>query len=250
MIRTLADFRNFELQATDGPLGPVQDLYFDDATWQVRYLTADVSAWLPGLSILLAPTALDGIDRDRRVLRTRFDRRRLQDSPTAIEDDAVSKRNMDDVGDPTWQPFWLTTSSQLGATAPITPLRTRVAGEKTGNTGSGADLRSAREVVGYAVECEGQRVGAVSDVACDDESWRIRYLVIDTVAPAEERRILIAPDWSHDIDWSEPVVRLDLDCEAVIHAPGFDATTAIDEDYRQRLREHYGRPRPTTEESR
>ncbi len=250
MIRTMLELTDFELRAADGPLGPLQDLYFEDVEWVVRYLTADVSAWLPGLTVLLAPSALDSVDREHRTMRTRFDRRQMQNSPTAIEDDAVSKRNMEHVGDPTWQPFWLTTSSQLGATAPITPLRSGVSGEKTGETGSGADLRSAQELLGYAVECEGQRVGRVSDLAYDDETWKIQYLVVDTVAPAEERRILIAPDWTEAIDWVEPVVRLDLDCEAVGRAPGFEASTRVDEAYRRRLLEHYGRTASRLHETR
>jgi hypothetical protein len=250
MIRTMLDLTDFELRAPDGPLGPIQDVYFDDADWTVRYLTADVSAWLPGLTVLLAPTALESVDREQRTMRTRFDRQQMQNSPPALEDDAVSKRNAERLGDPTWQPFWLTTSSQLGATAPITPLRAGVAGEKTGATGSGADLRSAQELLGYAVECEGQRIGMVTDLAYDDETWGIQYLVVDTAAPAEERRILIAPDWTHAIDWVEPVVRLDLDCEAVARAPGFETSTTIDEAYRRRLHEHYGRTASRPHESR
>jgi hypothetical protein len=41
MLRSVCDFRRFTIAATDGSLGRVGDLYFDDRNWAVRYLAVD-----------------------------------------------------------------------------------------------------------------------------------------------------------------------------------------------------------------
>ena len=37
--------QNFVIHATDGELGYVHELYFDDETWAIRYLTVDTGGW-------------------------------------------------------------------------------------------------------------------------------------------------------------------------------------------------------------
>src|ERR1044071_5468601 len=36
------------VDASDGPIGSVHDLYFDEQTWSIRYLVVDTGTWLPG----------------------------------------------------------------------------------------------------------------------------------------------------------------------------------------------------------
>jgi len=38
MLRSTSHLKGTSLAATDGEIGSVQDLYFDDLTWTVRYL--------------------------------------------------------------------------------------------------------------------------------------------------------------------------------------------------------------------
>ena len=40
--------QNFVIHATDGELGYVHEIYFDDETWAIRYLTVDTGGWLAG----------------------------------------------------------------------------------------------------------------------------------------------------------------------------------------------------------
>jgi hypothetical protein len=40
------DLRGYTIQAADGGIGKVDDFYFDDQTWTVRYLVAETGKWL------------------------------------------------------------------------------------------------------------------------------------------------------------------------------------------------------------
>src|SRR5215471_16744900 len=46
------------IDALDGEIGSVYDLYFDDQTWSVRYLVVDTGKWLSGRKVLVAPEAI------------------------------------------------------------------------------------------------------------------------------------------------------------------------------------------------
>lgn len=47
MLRTLTDLKRCTLGALDGDIGTVEDAYFDDEGWTVRYLVVDTPPGSP-----------------------------------------------------------------------------------------------------------------------------------------------------------------------------------------------------------
>ena len=47
MLRNVKDLRGFAIHATDGMIGEVDDLYFDDEDWAIRYLVVDTGTGCP-----------------------------------------------------------------------------------------------------------------------------------------------------------------------------------------------------------
>jgi hypothetical protein len=45
MLRTIETISSYQLEATDGPIGHVDDFYFDDEHWALRYLVVDTGKW-------------------------------------------------------------------------------------------------------------------------------------------------------------------------------------------------------------
>ena len=41
MLRNASELKHFTIRATDGEIGTVEDIYFDDETWAIRYLTVE-----------------------------------------------------------------------------------------------------------------------------------------------------------------------------------------------------------------
>ena len=54
-IKSLTDYH---LAAEDGEIGKVEDFYFDDKTWAIRYLIVKTGTWLSGRKVLISPDAL------------------------------------------------------------------------------------------------------------------------------------------------------------------------------------------------
>jgi hypothetical protein len=60
--------RGYAIGASDGKIGSVADLLFDDRTWRVRWLVIDTGTWLPGRKVLLHPGSVGSANRALREL--------------------------------------------------------------------------------------------------------------------------------------------------------------------------------------
>ena len=58
MLRNVKDLRGFALLATDGVIGKVDDLYFDDEDWGIRYLVVNTGSCLSNRKVLISPIAV------------------------------------------------------------------------------------------------------------------------------------------------------------------------------------------------
>ena len=57
MALKLSELKGYDIAATDGSLGKVSNLFFDDHTWSVRYLVVD-TGWLFGRKVLISPQSI------------------------------------------------------------------------------------------------------------------------------------------------------------------------------------------------
>jgi hypothetical protein len=81
----------------------------------------------------------------------------------------------------------------------------------------------------------------VDDVVVEDSNWAIRYLVIQTRAWLLGRRVLLAPQWIHEVRWEDSAVAVDLTRDCIQHAPEYDPHSPITREYEVSLFKHYSR---------
>src|SRR5207253_10327485 len=91
MLRTAGHMKGVTIEAIDGDIGSVQDLYFDDRTWTVRYLVVDTGTWLPGRQVLISPFAFQPVPGASR-LRTSLTKEQIQKSPSIETDRPVDRQ--------------------------------------------------------------------------------------------------------------------------------------------------------------
>jgi sporulation protein YlmC with PRC-barrel domain len=167
MLRGISDLTRFTIAATDGKLGSVRDLYFDDRSWAVRYLVIEAGPWLPGRRLFVSPLSIRRSD------------------PTTLR-----------LGVSKWQ-------VQISSVSPAPPFSARP--ESLGRAGAGVDvhLRTATAVMGYAIRAEDGEIGHVKDVLVDDKAWAIRYLVVDAEQWWAGKTVLVSPGWLTRVAWDE-----------------------------------------------
>jgi hypothetical protein len=103
-------------------------------------------------------------------------------------------------------------------------------------------LRSTAAVTGYTLQASDDSIGHVQDLVFDDESWAIRYFVVDTRNwwPGG-KKVLIATHWVNQIDWATRTVHVTLTRDEVKHSPTYQEDLTIDRGYEQRLHSAYRR---------
>src|ERR1700730_4195433 len=87
------------IHASDGELGKVQDVYFDDYRWTARYLVVDAGTWLEERRVLISPISVENIDWDRRSIPVRLTRQQVSASPHIDTDKPISRQHEMDLLD-------------------------------------------------------------------------------------------------------------------------------------------------------
>jgi hypothetical protein len=254
MLRRFTDIRSYTIGATDGDIGSVDDLYFDDLGWTVRYLVVDTGTWLSGRKVLLSPAALRGVDPMGTRIRTDLTRRQVEGSPSIDTQKPVSRQHETEFLSyygyaPYWDgPYrWGASAYPMGGVMPPAteaPVQARVAEELAARERQSHDehLRSARAVSGYGIRATDGDLGHVEDFLIDEQDWAIRYLIADPRSWWPGPHVLVGTDWIRGVSWDDSVVEVDVTRDAIRNAPRWDPAAPFGRDEETRLYTHHGRP--------
>ena len=92
MLRNVKDLRGYAIRATDGVIGEVDDLYFDDEDWAIRYLVVDTGNWLSGRKVLISPLAIGHPDWLGQLLPVSLTKAQVEGSPDIDTRKPVSRQ--------------------------------------------------------------------------------------------------------------------------------------------------------------
>ena len=95
---------------------------------------------------------------------------------------------------------------------------------------------------GYNIQAADGEVGHVEDFVIDDETWAIRYLIIDTKNWWPGNKVLISPRWIERVSWDEFKVFVSLTREGIMKSPEFTNDSLLSRNYETALHSHYNRP--------
>lgn len=245
MLRSLKDLERYTLSASDGDIGSVANFLLDDQHWTIRYLVADTGGFFEGRRVLISPISLGQSDSLTRRLHVALTRDKVKKSPSIDLDKPVSRQHEQDYLSYYGYPYYWGYSGlwAMGAYPGLLAAERRndAAGRRAEETGD-VHLRSASEVRGYHIQGSDEAIGHVDDFIVDDETWQVRYLVIDTSNWWFGKKVLIAPYWTSRISWEERKVYVDLSRDAIKNSPEWNASAAVNREYEVRLYDYYGRP--------
>ena len=86
MLHKAKDLQGDAIHAEDGEVGSVDDLYFDDANWDVRYLVVNARRWIPGHRVLVSPIAIDRESPLAGDIRIDLTREQISRCPSAASE--------------------------------------------------------------------------------------------------------------------------------------------------------------------
>src|SRR5688572_18579967 len=151
MLRSVKKLFEDKLGASDGEIGHVNDFYFDDQNWAVRYLVADTGSWMPGRLVLLSPRAFGNLYQGGKVLLVNLTRQQIENSPSIESHKPVSRQYEEEYHRYYGWPFYWQGGQLWGMSAfPVVPPPPRRLPGEQSTTGGGKDdphLRSAKAII-------------------------------------------------------------------------------------------------------
>ncbi len=251
MLRNLKNMAGLTIQALDGNIGSIDEFYFDDEKWTIRYIIVNTGGWLMGRRVLISPVSVRNIDWSAKTLSVHLTMDQVEASPDIDTEKPVSRQQEEALSQHYgWIPYWNFGSYSgppgfgTGMLYPGVPYPENEQLEGVPATVSdrrNATLRSTSDVMGYHVEAGHGRIGHIDDLIFDDESWTIRYFVIDTREWLRGKKVLIAPIWVNRIRWPNRAVQVDLDRKTIEGSPAYDSSRPITREDEEKISDYYCR---------
>ena len=242
MLDKIKTLNGYKLTNQDeGDIGTAKDFYFDDSHWIIRYLVADTGNWLTGRQVLLSPYALIAVMPEERHITINLTKEQIESSPALSSDKPVSQQFETNYHSYYGYPMYWYGFYAWGAFPYLARDYKPVPEQTPEEKGWDPRLRSTREVTGYHIHATDGELGHIEDFVIDDETWAVRYLIVDTRNWFPGKKILIAPQWIDRVSWSDSKVFINLPRATIQQAPEY-TDTLLDRDYETRLHEHYDRP--------
>jgi uncharacterized protein YrrD len=241
MLSKAKTLKGYKLNSLDGEIGKVKEFYFDDRHWTIRYLVADTGNWLTGRQVLISPYALVAVIREKQHIGIDLTKKQIEDSPSLNSDKPVSRQFEEEYyGYYGWPMYW--GGPYVWGSSPYV-VRDREKWKKANQGGKAWDshLRSTHDVSGYHIQAADGEVGHVEDFIIDDETWAIRYLIIDTRNWWPGKKVLVSPQWIERVSWSESKVFVNVSRETIKQSPEYTEESLLTRDYETGLHRHYNR---------
>lgn len=251
MLRKATDLVGSTIHATDGDIGSISTVYFDDDRWTVRYFVVDTGGWLPGRKVLISPLAIRQASAAGRRIDTSLTREQVKNSPGVDTERPVSRQHEIAYSDYYRYPYYWAGPGVWGAAAlpppNVAPAESVRAAAAAGDAERAQDernshLRDVSEVRGYHIHASDGSIGHADEFLIDNENWTIRYLVIDTSNWIGGRRVLISPTWVTSIRWEAAAIGVGLTRDAIRRSPEYDPSAPVERVYEERLHTHYAQP--------
>ena len=243
MLNKAKTLTGYKLESLDGEIGKVKEFYFDDQHWAIRYLVADTGNWLTGRQVLISPHALLAVSEREEHITIDLTKKQIEDSPSLNSDKPVSRQFEETYyGYYGWPAYWGGPYMWGSLSYPLIARDGKKWKESTQN-GKTWDphLRSTHDVSGHNVQATDGEIGHVDDFIIDDETWAIRYLIIDTRNWWPGKKVLVSPLWIERVSWSESKVFVNLSRETIKQSPEYTEESLLTRDYETRLHGHYNR---------
>lgn len=108
MLRKAHAMIGTKLHALDGEIGRIDDLYFDDLTWVIRYMIVRTGSWFAEKDVMLSPASIRDVVWDDDGVYVDLTKQQIQESPDLDGQRPVTReQEMELVRHYRWPSYWL-----------------------------------------------------------------------------------------------------------------------------------------------
>ena len=251
MLRSARKMKDYALAASDGRIGHIEEFYFDDSHWTIRYAVAQAGNWLTGRMVLLSPHSLGRPDDAGKAVALDLTREQVRNGPSPESDRPVNRQFEEayyrHFG---WPYYWAGPYLWGPSPYPVPPLapieeaalagaRPMAGARQVPEPSGDPHLRSTDEVTGYHLRARDGEIGHIVDFLYDDRDWSIHYLVVGTRNWWPGKQVLVPPAWIGSIHWEDRSVEVEAGREEIRMAPAYDPGLPLTEEFEAELAKYY-----------
>jgi sporulation protein YlmC with PRC-barrel domain len=242
-LRRTKDLSQYTIAATDTDIGRVHDFYFDDEKWTIRYIVVATGEVLSGRKVLISLVSLRYPAWSPLHLRVNLTWEQIKNCPAIDVHTPVSRQHEAEhhkhFGLP---PYW--DGTDVWGSWP-NPRALAEAPRSESNVGanrasSDVHLRSTRDVTGYHIMATDGEVGHLEDFLFDEDTWEIRYAIVDTKNWWPGKKVLLRPRWIKRVSWADREIYANMTREIIRKGPEWDPNKPVSREFELRLHNHYG----------
>ncbi len=101
-------------------------------------------------------------------------------------------------------------------------------------------LHNLETLTGSSVIATDSELGSIRNFLFDDQSWMIRYLVVDVASWLTRRAVVLAVTAVEQPDWPEKTVHVHLTKEQVHNSPDVDSEKPVSRQQEIAMKEYFG----------
>lgn len=241
MLTDAKTILKYKLNGLDEEVGGIKEFFFDDKFWTVRYLVANTGSWLNKRQVLISPYFLGNVDHNLEFINVNLRKEEIENSPSIDTDRPVSRQFEETYYSYYGAPVYWGGPDAWGPAPALIRDREQWKNISSRESSWDPNLRSSKDVTGHNIQASDGEIGHVDNFIIDDDSWTIRYFVIDTKNFLPGKKVLISPEWIDMISWEDSKVFIDLTRDAIKNAPEYDSDEGVTREYESRLYDHYRR---------
>lgn len=242
MLVRFSELQDYKLiSQNEERVGEVKDIYFDDASWTVRYLVVHPTTIAEKSAVLISPLAIEGPHATKRLLKVNLQHEHIRQSPDVEERLPISRQKEIELAEYyNWPVYWSKMAARVpGVVKELSQTREPGADVMEAHAEeSPTNLRSADEMMRYNVIAKGEAVGHIDNFIVETEYWKLPLVAVDVAPLRAGHSILVPPYLSQEVRWQEKAIHLNVDAAKLKQAPYYDKTTEITEDI-QHIYEQY-----------
>ncbi|MHB9029741.1 MAG: PRC-barrel domain-containing protein [Candidatus Latescibacterota bacterium] len=262
MLRKAKDIIGYTVSGAEGELGKVEDLYFDEEFWIIRYLRVDVGRWFMNRKTLVSTAALRETNGKERSIGADLFKEKIRQSPEVDFGRPISREKEEEINAFfQWPVYWdinrypeypgvtereypeIRKPGYHGAVrgyySPSVEEEERKKAGEEAIGGAEFHIRGAKDIIGGPVQATDGEIGHVSDLIVDSDSWAVRYVEVDTRNILPGKHVLVLPQMVMRINWDESRVFITVRKDVVKLAPEYDSDRLPDRTYEESLYEYY-----------
>jgi sporulation protein YlmC with PRC-barrel domain len=219
------------MAARDGIIGKVEDFYFDDECWTIRYLIVKTGNWLSGRKVLISTNGLTKASWKTGLLPVNLTIEQIQNSPDVDTDKPVFRQHEKTLNDYySWGNYW-EDGYHLGGIWCVTPVLDKEGlierNKPDEHSHDDQHLRSCNQVSGYHIHASDGEIGHIKDFIVDDKTLQIKFIVVDTHNWFGGKEVLLDVKKITEVEWNNSKVFVDITINSVKNSLEFDESKFI-----------------------